>query len=80
MATGSYTTPIYSRSQSEVQGDLHKVSDRGWHVTSSSPVSTKTHHVGKRCMLNLSRAQASSCWCGVVVRRGGDSSGIILVT
>ncbi|GFX05421.1 hypothetical protein TNCV_1007431 [Trichonephila clavipes] len=24
MATGSYMTPIYSRSQSEVQGDLHK--------------------------------------------------------
>ncbi|GFW01274.1 hypothetical protein TNCV_5029301 [Trichonephila clavipes] len=26
MASGSYMTPIYSRSQSEVQGDLHKVS------------------------------------------------------
>ncbi|GFW45939.1 hypothetical protein TNCV_4496581 [Trichonephila clavipes] len=26
MATGSYLTPIYSRSQSEVQGDLHKCS------------------------------------------------------
>ncbi|GFX02411.1 putative LOC100569746 [Trichonephila clavipes] len=25
MATGSYLTPIYSRSQSEVQGDLHTV-------------------------------------------------------
>ncbi|GFY15641.1 transposable element Tcb1 transposase [Trichonephila clavipes] len=24
MATGSYMTPTYSRSQSEVQGDLHK--------------------------------------------------------
>ncbi|GFT58642.1 hypothetical protein TNCV_1250871 [Trichonephila clavipes] len=24
MASGSYMTPIYSRSQSEVQGDLHK--------------------------------------------------------
>ncbi|GFS79931.1 hypothetical protein TNCV_750751 [Trichonephila clavipes] len=24
MASGSYITPIYSRSQSEVQGDLHK--------------------------------------------------------
>ncbi|GFU44576.1 uncharacterized protein TNCV_1506841 [Trichonephila clavipes] len=28
MATGSYMTPIYSRSQSEVQGDLHTVGDR----------------------------------------------------
>ncbi|GFW90705.1 hypothetical protein TNCV_2417021 [Trichonephila clavipes] len=27
MATGSYLTPIYSRSQSEVQGDLHNVND-----------------------------------------------------
>ncbi|GFV42139.1 hypothetical protein TNCV_3544661 [Trichonephila clavipes] len=25
MATGSYMTPIYSRSQSEVQGDFHKL-------------------------------------------------------
>ncbi|GFW30746.1 hypothetical protein TNCV_4088661 [Trichonephila clavipes] len=24
MATGSYLTPIYSRSQNEIQGDLHK--------------------------------------------------------
>ncbi|GFY28503.1 uncharacterized protein TNCV_1971561 [Trichonephila clavipes] len=27
-ATGSYVTPIYSRSQSEVQGDLHNVAQR----------------------------------------------------
>ncbi|GFY16937.1 hypothetical protein TNCV_3689951 [Trichonephila clavipes] len=25
MATGSYLTPTYSRSQSEVQGDLHNI-------------------------------------------------------
>ncbi|GFU80770.1 hypothetical protein TNCV_514971 [Trichonephila clavipes] len=29
MATGSYMTPIYSRSQSEVQGDLHIVTELG---------------------------------------------------
>ncbi|GFV05416.1 uncharacterized protein TNCV_226271 [Trichonephila clavipes] len=40
-------------------------------VTSSSPVPLKTRRVGKRCMLNLSRAQTSSHWCGVVVKRGG---------
>ncbi|GFX03673.1 hypothetical protein TNCV_2112451 [Trichonephila clavipes] len=28
MATGSYMTPTYSRSQSEVQGDLHNLEDR----------------------------------------------------
>ncbi|GFW80200.1 uncharacterized protein TNCV_461081 [Trichonephila clavipes] len=40
-------------------------------VTSSSPVPLKTRRVGQRCTLNLSRAQTSSRWCGVVVRRGG---------
>ncbi|GFX55063.1 retrovirus-related Pol polyprotein from transposon opus [Trichonephila clavipes] len=28
MASGSYMTPIYSRSQSEVQGDLHNLADK----------------------------------------------------
>ncbi|GFU12574.1 uncharacterized protein TNCV_4244841 [Trichonephila clavipes] len=40
-------------------------------VTGSSPVPPKTHRVGQRCTLNLSRAEPSSRWCGVVVRRGG---------
>ncbi|GFT00399.1 uncharacterized protein TNCV_1981441 [Trichonephila clavipes] len=48
-------------------------------VTSSSPVSLKTRCVGQRCTLNLSRAETSSRWCGVVVRRGGASSGVIHV-
>ncbi|GFV15559.1 uncharacterized protein TNCV_4835851 [Trichonephila clavipes] len=39
-------------------------------VTSSSPVPPKTHRVREQCTLNLSRAQTSSRWCGVVVRRG----------
>ncbi|GFX16060.1 uncharacterized protein TNCV_4703181 [Trichonephila clavipes] len=39
--------------------------------TSSSPVPLKTRRVGQRCTLNLSRAETSSRWCGVVVRRGG---------
>ncbi|GFS61890.1 uncharacterized protein TNCV_2592081 [Trichonephila clavipes] len=47
-----------------------KVSDRGWHVTSSSPVPLKTHRVEERCTLNLSRAQTSSGLCGVVVKIG----------
>ncbi|GFY31573.1 uncharacterized protein TNCV_4694171 [Trichonephila clavipes] len=42
-----------------------------WLVTSSSPVPPKTRRVGQRCTLNLSRAETSSRWCGVVVRRGG---------
>ncbi|GFV47953.1 uncharacterized protein TNCV_3044251 [Trichonephila clavipes] len=48
-----------------------KVSDHGRHVMSSSPASLKTRRVGQRCPLNLSRAETSSGWCGVVVRRGG---------
>ncbi|GFV15391.1 uncharacterized protein TNCV_4834181 [Trichonephila clavipes] len=39
-------------------------------VTSSSPVPLKTRRVGERCTLNLSRAQTSSCWSSVVVKRG----------
>ncbi|GFW34089.1 uncharacterized protein TNCV_287731 [Trichonephila clavipes] len=39
-------------------------------VTSSSPIPLKTRRVGERCTLNLSRAQTTSRWCGVVVRRG----------
>ncbi|GFX71040.1 uncharacterized protein TNCV_3648051 [Trichonephila clavipes] len=47
-----------------------RVSDHGMHVMSSSPVPLKTRRVGQRCTLNLSRAETSSRWCGVVVRRG----------
>ncbi|GFV95096.1 hypothetical protein TNCV_3708911 [Trichonephila clavipes] len=55
-----------------------KVLDRGWLVTSSSPLPLKTRRVGERCTLNLSRTQKSSrC---VVVRRWGPSSSVILVT
>ncbi|GFW60584.1 uncharacterized protein TNCV_569301 [Trichonephila clavipes] len=49
-------------------------------VTSSSPIPLKTRRVGQRCTLNLSRAETSSRWCGVVVRRGGASSGVVHVT
>ncbi|GFW27655.1 uncharacterized protein TNCV_765371 [Trichonephila clavipes] len=42
-------------------------------VMGSSPVSLKTRRVGQRCTLNLSRAETSSHWCGVVVRRGGQA-------
>ncbi|GFY17305.1 hypothetical protein TNCV_1090791 [Trichonephila clavipes] len=57
-----------------------KASDRGWRVMSSSPVPLKTRRIEKRCTFHLSRAQTSSRWCGVVVRRGGASSGVVLVT
>ncbi|GFU61154.1 uncharacterized protein TNCV_4084091 [Trichonephila clavipes] len=39
-------------------------------VSSSSPVPLMTHLVGQRCTLNLSRAETSSSWCCVAVRRG----------
>ncbi|GFX06296.1 uncharacterized protein TNCV_505161 [Trichonephila clavipes] len=47
-----------------------KVSDHGRHVMSSNPLPLKTHRIGQRCVLNLLRAETSSRWCGVVVRRG----------
>ncbi|GFU89140.1 uncharacterized protein TNCV_2895881 [Trichonephila clavipes] len=57
-----------------------KASDHGRHVMSSSPVPQKTRRVGQRCTLHLSRAETSSHWYGVVVRRGGASSGVVHVT
>ncbi|GFY24246.1 uncharacterized protein TNCV_1012951 [Trichonephila clavipes] len=58
-----------------------KVSDHGRHVMSSSPVPLKTRRVGQRCTVNMSRAETSSRWCGVLVwRRGGASSGVVHVT
>ncbi|GFY08874.1 uncharacterized protein TNCV_4660671 [Trichonephila clavipes] len=40
-------------------------------VTSSSPAPLKTRHAEERYTLNLSRAETSSHWRGVVVRRKG---------
>ncbi|GFS80594.1 uncharacterized protein TNCV_3870191 [Trichonephila clavipes] len=40
-------------------------------VKRSTLLPLKTRRVGQRCTLNLSRAETSSRWCGVVVRRGG---------
>ncbi|GFX99817.1 uncharacterized protein TNCV_258561 [Trichonephila clavipes] len=57
-----------------------KVSNHGRHVMSSIPVPPKTRRVGQQCTLNLSRTETSSRWCGVVVRRGGASSGVVHVT
>ncbi|GFX43906.1 uncharacterized protein TNCV_4111851 [Trichonephila clavipes] len=48
-----------------------KVSDHGRHLMSLSTVPQKTRRVGKRCTLNLSRAQKFSSWRGVIVRRKG---------
>ncbi|GFU67175.1 uncharacterized protein TNCV_3676101 [Trichonephila clavipes] len=47
---------------------------------SSTPVPLKTRRVRQRCTLNLSGAQTSSRWCGVVASRGGASSGVVHVT
>ncbi|GFV17798.1 hypothetical protein TNCV_990091 [Trichonephila clavipes] len=54
--------------------------DRGWLVTSSGPVPLKAHRVRERCTLTLSRALTSFRWCVVAARRGGASSGVVLVT
>ncbi|GFV01938.1 hypothetical protein TNCV_4978891 [Trichonephila clavipes] len=42
----------------------------------TSPVTLKTRRAEKLCTLNLSRAQSSSRWCGVVVRRRGACSSV----
>ncbi|GFW32573.1 uncharacterized protein TNCV_565191 [Trichonephila clavipes] len=63
-----------------VQWPRYQRSLNGRHVMSSNPVPIKTHRVGQRCTLNLPRAETSSRWCGVVVKRGGASSGVVHVT
>ncbi|GFX65500.1 uncharacterized protein TNCV_4735481 [Trichonephila clavipes] len=57
-----------------------KVSEHGRHFMSSSLVPLKNCPVGERCTFHLSRAETSSHWCSVVVRRGGSSSCVVLVT
>ncbi|GFU32869.1 uncharacterized protein TNCV_4154961 [Trichonephila clavipes] len=69
-----------SRARGGCGSPVVKVSNHGRHVMSSIPVPLKTRRVGQRCTLNLSRAETSSRWCGVVVRRGGASSGVVHVT
>ncbi|GFW77736.1 hypothetical protein TNCV_134271 [Trichonephila clavipes] len=59
---------------------LVKISNHGRHVMSLSPVPLKTRRVEQRCTLKLPTAETSSRWCGVVVRRGGSSSGVVHVT
>ncbi|GFS59967.1 uncharacterized protein TNCV_3957601 [Trichonephila clavipes] len=49
-------------------------------VTSSSPVPLKTSRIGEQCTVNLSRAETSSRWCSVIVRRVDASSGVVHVT
>ncbi|GFW51694.1 histone-lysine N-methyltransferase SETMAR [Trichonephila clavipes] len=53
-----------------------EVSERGWHITSSSPVPLKTHRVGQRCTLNMSKVQRPPV--GGVDRTGGVSSVVVL--
>ncbi|GFW23317.1 uncharacterized protein TNCV_3804161 [Trichonephila clavipes] len=75
---GSLTRNLYC--EEGCGSPVVKVSNHGRHVMSSIPVPLKTRRVGQRCTLNLSRAETSSRWCGVVVRRGGASSGVVHVT
>ncbi|GFV81290.1 hypothetical protein TNCV_4773161 [Trichonephila clavipes] len=53
---------------------------RSFSLSKGRTVPLKIRRVGQRCTLNLSRAETSSRWCGVVVRRGGASSGVVHVT
>ncbi|GFV43911.1 hypothetical protein TNCV_1530851 [Trichonephila clavipes] len=83
--TGTHSSNFCQRKDFEIlQGGcvspVVKAPDNGRHVMGSTPVPFKTRRVGQRCTLNLSRAETSSHWCGVVVKRGGASSGVVHVT
>ncbi|GFT65545.1 uncharacterized protein TNCV_3607941 [Trichonephila clavipes] len=71
---------VVSRLWSAAVAEWYRYRTVACFVTGSSPVPLKTRRVGQRCTLNLSRAETSSRWCGVVVRRGGASSGVVHVT
>ncbi|GFV63892.1 uncharacterized protein TNCV_3787651 [Trichonephila clavipes] len=69
--------PLYSVA---AVGEWYRYRTVACFVTSLSPVPLKTRRVGQRCTLNLSRAETSSRWCGVVVGRGGAGLGVVHVT
>ncbi|GFV42771.1 transposable element Tcb2 transposase [Trichonephila clavipes] len=54
---------------SNTKSSQANASDHGRHALSLSPVPLKTHRLGQRCTLKLSKAETFSRWCGVVVRR-----------
>ncbi|GFX41205.1 uncharacterized protein TNCV_2219031 [Trichonephila clavipes] len=63
--------PYYHNTHVAAVAEWYRYRTVACFVTGSSPVPLKTRRVGQRCTLNLSRAEMSSRWCGVVVRRGG---------
>ncbi|GFV43722.1 hypothetical protein TNCV_1270951 [Trichonephila clavipes] len=58
---------------------LKMVSDRRLPCQEFEPSTTKDPRVGQRCTLNMSRAETSSRWYGVV-GEGSASSGVVHVT
>ncbi|GFV80976.1 uncharacterized protein TNCV_2269601 [Trichonephila clavipes] len=70
LATGTTVSDLTFLSRRDCGSPVVKVSDHGRPVMNSSPVPLKTHRVEERGTLNLLRAQTSSVWCGVVVRKG----------
>ncbi|GFV05705.1 uncharacterized protein TNCV_2450331 [Trichonephila clavipes] len=63
--TGEYFPPFQSHGEAAV-AEWYRYRTVACFVTGSSPVPLKTRRVGQRCTLNLSRAETSSRWCGVV--------------
>ncbi|GFW30399.1 focal adhesion kinase 1 [Trichonephila clavipes] len=67
----TFTVQKYSESEDEAMvAEWYRYRIVACLVMSSSPIPLKTRCVGQRCTLNLSRAETSSRWCGVVARRG----------
>ncbi|GFW89378.1 uncharacterized protein TNCV_3966681 [Trichonephila clavipes] len=50
MATGSYLTPNHSRSQSEIQGDLHKYAGNGFRWNVFSFPTSESEFFSKGCL------------------------------
>ncbi|GFU30272.1 hypothetical protein TNCV_4116361 [Trichonephila clavipes] len=68
---GNHLWNLFSKPAGGRGSPVVKVSDHDRHFMCSSPVPLKTRLVEQRCTLNLSRAETSSLWCSMVVKRAG---------
>ncbi|GFT95125.1 hypothetical protein TNCV_1473691 [Trichonephila clavipes] len=74
----SHTVPSSVSSNPAAVVEWYRYWIMAYLVTSSSPVPLKTRRVGQRCTLICRELKRAAV--GVVVRRGGASSGVVHVT
>ncbi|GFV02025.1 calcitonin gene-related peptide type 1 receptor [Trichonephila clavipes] len=71
--------PLFACRMVAAVAEWYRYRTVAYFVTGSSPVPLKTRRVGQRCTLNLSRAETSSRWCGVVDDISGSSPAAVVL-